>query len=121
MKIDPVVSLGDIVSAATFLTAAVALLLTLYQLRRDATRKRTEFTVTALIAQLHTLTAIHGMSDERRSTAWDAIASAPGGPGLGSPIENAIAIQIQFLDRIGQGEEITSIPTYPSGQNSVHT
>jgi len=110
------ISLGDVVAAASFLVAALALFLTLYQLRRDAARKRAEFAVTALMAQLNTLTQIQAMTDDRRRTAWMAIASAPGGPGPDSSIEHAIAIQMLYLDRFGQGEEIKIIPTYGSRQ-----
>ncbi len=86
--------------------------LTLYQFRRDAVRKRVEFTVSALKAQLYTLIQIQAMPDERRQETWAAIASAPGGSGQAFPIEQAIAIQIRYLDRLAQGGEITNIPTY---------
>mgnify|MGYP001098251351 CR=1 FL=1 len=112
MTFKPEISLGDVISAGSFLVAAVALFLTLYQLRRDAVRKRVEFTVSALTAQLATLIQIQAMPDERKQATWDAIASAPGGPGKGFPVERAIAIQIQYLDQVAQGEEITGIPTY---------
>jgi len=106
------VSLGDVISAASFLVAALALFLTLYQLRRDAVRKRAEFTALALMAQLGTLIQIQTMPDERKRATWQAIALARGGPGLDVPIEQAIATQIEYLDRLAQVEEITTIPTY---------
>lgn len=112
MIFKPEVSLGDVISAASFLVATLALFLTLYQLRRDAVRKRVEFTASALIAQLGTLIQIQAMSDERKCATWGAIASAQGGPVPEFPIEEAIAIQIGYLDRLAQGEEITTIPTY---------
>jgi hypothetical protein len=86
--------------------------MTLYQLRPDAIRKRAEITASALTAQLATLVQIQAMPNDRKQSTWDAIASAPGGPGQGSSIERAIAIQIQYLDRIANGKKITNIPTY---------
>ena len=112
------VSLGDLIAAGSLLVAAFALFLTLYQLRRDAARKRAEFTAMALMAQLDTLIQIQAMPDDRRQAAWTAIASASGGPGLNSSIEKAIAIQVRYLDEIAQGKEITTIPTY-GGHNEV--
>jgi hypothetical protein len=112
MTFNPEVRLGDLISAGSFLVAALALFLTLFQLRRDASSKRAEFTVTALMAELSTLTQIQAMPNDRRHSAWVAIASAPGGPGAEFPIEQAIAKHVQYLDEIGHGKEITSIPTY---------
>jgi hypothetical protein len=45
MTFKPEISVGDIIAAAGFLVAAIALLLTLLQLRRDSVRKRAEFIV----------------------------------------------------------------------------
>jgi|GEM_PF-1639579 len=112
MTFKPEISLGDVISAASFLLAALALFLTLYQLRADAVHKRAEFTASALIAQLGTLIQIQGMPDDRKDATWRAIALAPGGPGAGFPVERAIAIQIEYLDRLAKGENIITIPTY---------
>jgi len=112
MIFSPEIRLGDVISTGSFLVAAVVLFLTLYRLHREAVRKQVEFTASALTAQLATLVQIQAMPDNRKEATWDAITSAPGGPGNGYPIEHAIATQIEYLDRIAQGEEITSIPTY---------
>jgi hypothetical protein len=119
MTFKPEISLGDLIAAASFLVAALALFLTLYQLRRDAARKRAEFRVTALIAQLNVLTQIQAMPDDRRREAWEKIASASGGPGAASPIEKAIATQMQFLDQIAQSKEVPIIPTYERKPNRI--
>lgn len=112
MTLSQQVTVGDLIAAASFVIAAIALFLTLYQLRKDARRKQAELTALALTAQLGTLIQIQGMPEDKRKAAWGAIASAPGGPGKGKQIEEAIATQIGYLDRIANGELVTTIPTY---------
>ena len=110
---------GDMFGAFNALITAfgfAGLLYTLHLQRHDkqqqdaATRRREQ--MAALTAQLGTLIQIQGLPDDRRMATWEAICGAEGGPPVGSAIERAIAIQIQFIDRLAQGEDISIIPTY---------
>jgi hypothetical protein len=49
MTFKPEISIGDIITAASFLVAAIALFLTFFQLARDSVRKRAEFIVSVLM------------------------------------------------------------------------
>lgn len=110
---------GDMFGAFNALVTAfgfAGLLYTIHLQRHDIQQQtraiRHQELTAALTAQLDTLIQIQAMPDDRRSAAWIAIASAPGGPGRDFSIEQAIAIQIQYLDRLAQGEDMTIIPTY---------
>ena len=110
---------GDMFGAFNALITATGfagLLYTIHLQRHDVQQQtralRHQELMTALTAQLNTLIQIQAMPDDKRHAAWEAIASAPGGPGQDFPIERAIAIQVQYLDRLAQGEEISTIPTY---------
>ncbi|HMN07019.1 MAG TPA: hypothetical protein PKD45_14990 [Flavobacteriales bacterium] len=109
-------SFGGIAALATALAFA-GLLYTIQLQRREmevqvkAIRKAE--LQSALTAQFHVLIQIQGMENtERRDATWRAICEAPGGPGIGSSIERAIAIQIGYLDRLANGEDVDQIPTY---------
>jgi hypothetical protein len=110
---------GDMFGAFTALITALGfagLLYTIYLQRLDIRQQtraiRHQELTTALTAQIDTLIQIHAMPEDRRRAVWTAIASAPGGPGRDFPIEQAIVIQIHYLDRLAQGDDITTIPTY---------
>ena len=117
---------GDMFGAFTALITSfgfAGLLYTIHLERKDLQRqhavlKRQEL-YAAISAQLATLVQIHGMPDARRDSVWRAIASAPGGPGADFPIETAIAIQIEYLDRLATDADLKHIPTYgrPSRTN----
>jgi hypothetical protein len=110
---------GDMFGAFTALITALGFAGLLYgihlqrgDIQRQTKTIRTQDLIATLTAQIATLVQIQAMPDERRDAVWKAIASAPGGPGANFPIERAIAIQIEYLDHLAQGEDITVIPTY---------
>lgn len=111
---------GDMFGAFTALVTALGFAGILYTIglqRRDIQNQtiaiRQQETTSALTAQLNTLLQIQALPAAAKRSTWEAIAEENrGGPGADYPIEKAIALQVQFLDRIAQGKQRHPLPTF---------
>ena len=103
---------GDMFGALTALFNACAFAALIYGIRLEYKAFRRQELHSALSAQLDSLVQLFTLLPEQRAQAWRAIVSAPGGPGEEYTLEQAIALQITYLDRLMAGEDIQAVPTY---------
>ena len=103
---------GDMFGAFNALFTACAFVALLYGIRLEYKAFRRQELHSALSAQLDTLVELYTRPATERDPVWRAIVTAPGGPGEGFPIERAIAVQIEALDRLLAGEDLDAVPTY---------
>jgi hypothetical protein len=103
---------GDMFGAFNALFTACAFAALLYGIRLEYKAFRRQELHSALSGQLDTLVELHARPAAEREPVWRAIVTAPGGPGEGFPIERAIAVQIEAMDRLLAGEDLDEVPTY---------
>ena len=103
---------GDMFGAFNALFTACAFAALLYGIRLEYKAFRRQELHSALSAQLDTLVELYARPAAERDAVWRVIVRAPGGPGEGFPIERAIAVQIEALDRLLAGEDLEAVPTY---------
>jgi hypothetical protein len=103
---------GDMFGAFTALFTACAFVAIIYGIRLEYKAFRRQELHSALSAQLDTLIQLAAMPQAQREPVWRAIVEAPGGPTKDLSIDQAIATQIQVLDRLMADEDLDVVPTY---------
>jgi hypothetical protein len=103
---------GDMFGAFTALFTGCAFAALVYGIRLEYKAFRRQELHSALSAQLDTLVQLFATPEAQRTPVWRAIVTAPGGPGEKYSIEQAIAVQIEALDRLMDGEDLEAVPTY---------
>jgi len=103
---------GDMFGALTALFNAFAFAALIYGIRLEYKAFRRQELHSALSAQLDTMIQLFTLAPDQRAQAWGAIVTAPGGPGGDYTLEQAIALQVSFLDRLMLGEDVVAIPNY---------
>jgi hypothetical protein len=103
---------GDMFGAFTALFTACAFAALVYGIRLEYKAFRRQELHSALSAQLDTMVQLFATSEAQRAPVWRAIVMAPGGPGEKYSLEQAIAAQIEALDRLMEGEDLEAVPTY---------
>ena len=109
---------GDMYGAFNALFTACAFAALIYGIRLEYKAFRRQELHSALSAQLDTLVELYARPAAEREPVWRAIVTAPGGPGEGFPIEQAIAVQIESMDRLLAGEDLEAVPTYGLARRS---
>lgn len=103
---------GDMFGAINALFSACAFAALIYGIRLEYKASLRQELHSALSAQLDTLVQLYALPEAQRAPVWRAITTAPGGPGENFPLEQAIALQIDYMDRLMAGEELDFVPTY---------
>ena len=103
---------GDMFGALNALFTACAFAALIFGIRLEYKAALRQELHSALSAQLNTLIDLYTLPEVQRSPVWRAIVAAPGGPDEDFSIEEAIAIQIDHMDRLMAGEDLGYIPTY---------
>lgn len=103
---------GDMFGALNALFTACAFAAVLWGIRLEYKAFRRQELHSALSAQLDTLVQLAAMPESQRPAVWRAIVTAPGGPDETLTIEQAIATQISFIDRLLAGDDPGAVPTY---------
>ena len=103
---------GDMFGALNALFTASAFAALIFGIRLEYKAALRQELHSALSAQLNTLIQLYTLPEAQRSPVWHAIVAAPGGPDEDFSIEEAIAIQIDHMDRLLAGEDLGYIPTY---------
>lgn len=109
---------GDMFGAFNALFTAGAFAALVYGIRLEYKAFRRQELHSALSAQLDTLVQLCAMPEEQRAPVWRAIIGARGGPGEDFPVERAIAMQIDYMDRLMAGEDLDFVPTYGRPPNA---
>jgi hypothetical protein len=103
---------GDMFGALNALFTACAFAALIYSIRLEYKASLRQELHSALSAQLDTLVQLYALPEAQHAPVWKAILAARGGPSEDFPIEKAIALQIEYMDRLMSGEDIGSVPTY---------
>lgn len=103
---------GDMFGAVTAWFNACAVAVLIYGIRLEYKAFRRQELHSSLSAQLDSLVQLFTMTEKQRTQVWQAIVTAPGGPGKNYTIEQAIALQITSLDRLMAGEDLEVVPSY---------
>ena len=103
---------GDMFGAFNALFTAGAFAAIIFGIRLEYKASLRQELHSALSAQLDTLVQLYAMPESQRAPVWRAIIAAPGGPAENFPIEQAIANQIDYMDRLMAGEDLGFVPTY---------
>lgn len=103
---------GDMFGGLNALFTACAFAALIYGIRLEYKASLRQELHSALSAQLDTLVQLCAMPDAQRAPVWRAIIAAPGGPDEDFTIEQAIANQIDYMERLMAGEDLGFVPTY---------
>jgi hypothetical protein len=109
---------GDMFGAFNALFTACAFAALIYGIRLEYKAFRRQELHSALSAQLDTLVQLCAMPEAQRAPVWRTISAARGSSGEDFPIERAIAMQIDYMDRLMAGEDLDFVPIYGRAPNA---
>jgi hypothetical protein len=112
---------GDMFGAFNALFTACAVAALIYGIRLEYKAFRRQELHSALSAQLDTLVHLCAMPEEQRARVWQAIVKGSAGASQTLTIEQAIANQIDYMDRLMAGEDLPSVPVYGLHRKTFET